>query len=144
MIRGRKNFLPANQLIAGFGIMFKVHSSCTARHVGERRIRGFGDDASQFEDGAASDEFSENGSENGGSQDETEGAEAGAVWFLLHQMQSQRCPVVLAPSAALMRFPLVGAVVPHLLYLKIRCVLLWCPELPVGRPYHCFDCLRLW
>ena len=79
MIRGRKNFLPANQLIAGFGIMFKVHSSCSARHVGERRIRGFGDDASQFEDGAASDEFSENGSENGGSQDETEGAEAGAA-----------------------------------------------------------------
>jgi predicted ribosome quality control (RQC) complex YloA/Tae2 family protein len=79
MIRGRKNFLPANQLIAGFGIMFKVHSSCTARHVGERRIRGFGDDTSQIEEGAASDEFSENGSEHGGSQDESEVEEAGAA-----------------------------------------------------------------
>jgi predicted ribosome quality control (RQC) complex YloA/Tae2 family protein len=72
MIRGRKNFLPANQLIAGFGIMFKVHSSCTARHAGERRIRGFGDDASQLEACEAADEFSEQSSENGGSEDEHE------------------------------------------------------------------------
>ncbi len=72
MIRGRKNFLPANQLIAGFGIMFKVHSSCTARHAGERRIRGFGEDASQFEGGDGVDDFSDQSSEHGGSDDETQ------------------------------------------------------------------------
>jgi predicted ribosome quality control (RQC) complex YloA/Tae2 family protein len=79
MIRGRKNFLPANQLIAGFGIMFKVHSSCVGRHAGERRIRGFGEDASQFEGGEAIDEFSEQSSEDGGSDDEPHGAESSSA-----------------------------------------------------------------
>ena len=76
MIRGRKNFLPANQLIAGFGIMFKVHSSCTARHVGERRIRGFGEDASQFGGVEGIDEFSEQSSEDGSSEDGSSDDEA--------------------------------------------------------------------
>ena len=79
MIRGRKNFLPANQLIAGFGIMFKVHSSCAARHVGERRIRGFGEDASQFEGAEGIDDLSEHSSENGSSDDEAVKDESGAA-----------------------------------------------------------------
>ena len=79
MIRGRKNFLPANQLIAGFGIMFKVHSSCMARHAGERRIRGFGEDASQFEGAEGVDELSEQSSENGSSDDEANEEQSGAA-----------------------------------------------------------------
>jgi predicted ribosome quality control (RQC) complex YloA/Tae2 family protein len=43
MIRGRKNFLPPNSLIMGFGLLFKLDESCLANHVGERRIRGMGD-----------------------------------------------------------------------------------------------------
>ena len=76
MIRGRKNFLPANQLIAGFGIMFKVHSSCVVRHAGERRIRGFGEDASQFEGGEGLDELREQSSEDGGSDDQAPDGES--------------------------------------------------------------------
>jgi predicted ribosome quality control (RQC) complex YloA/Tae2 family protein len=79
MIRGRKNFLPANQLIAGFGIMFKVHSSCMARHAGERRIRGFGEDSSQFEGAEGIDEFSEQSSENGSSDDDANDEQSGAA-----------------------------------------------------------------
>lgn len=39
MIRGKKNFLPPNPLVMGFGVVFKVDESCLARHVGERAPR---------------------------------------------------------------------------------------------------------
>ena len=45
MIRGRKNYLPPNPLVMGFGLLFRVDESCIAHHLGERRIRGLADDA---------------------------------------------------------------------------------------------------
>jgi len=36
MIRGKKNFLPPNPLVMGFGFMFKLHESSFAKHIGER------------------------------------------------------------------------------------------------------------
>jgi hypothetical protein len=38
-IRGKKNFLPANPLVMGVGLLFRVDDSCVARHAGERRVR---------------------------------------------------------------------------------------------------------
>ncbi len=38
MIRGKKNYLPPNQMVMGLGILFKVEESCIARHVGERKV----------------------------------------------------------------------------------------------------------
>lgn len=39
MIRGKKNFLPPQPLIFGFGFLFKLEESSIAAHVGERAIR---------------------------------------------------------------------------------------------------------
>ena len=85
MIRGRKNFLPPNSLIMGFGLLFKLDESCLANHVGERRIRGMGDadtDASSVlgnndmmdeeEEGAPDEEDS--GDEDAEGADEEKGA----------------------------------------------------------------------
>ncbi|CAI4226947.1 unnamed protein product [Auanema sp. JU1783] len=38
MIRGKKNFMPASQLVMGFGILFKIDEDGIARHQGERRV----------------------------------------------------------------------------------------------------------
>ena len=35
MIRGKKNYLPPNSLVMGFGLLFRVDESCLANHVGE-------------------------------------------------------------------------------------------------------------
>lgn len=40
MIRGKKNYLPPEQLLFGFAIMFKLEDSCIGRHAGERAVRG--------------------------------------------------------------------------------------------------------
>ena len=37
MIRGKKNFLPPEQLAVGFGILFKVDESCIVNHLHERK-----------------------------------------------------------------------------------------------------------
>ena len=42
MVRGRKNYLPNSPLILGFGLMFKLDSTCIGSHEGERRVRGSG------------------------------------------------------------------------------------------------------
>jgi hypothetical protein len=39
MIRGKKNFLPPQPLIFGFGFLFKLEESSIAGHMGERAIR---------------------------------------------------------------------------------------------------------
>lgn len=40
MVRGKKNFLPPQGLVMGFGFMFKLEDSCIGRHAGERAVRG--------------------------------------------------------------------------------------------------------
>jgi hypothetical protein len=39
MVRGRKNFLPHNQLVYGFGLMFKLHDDCVVHHVDDRKLK---------------------------------------------------------------------------------------------------------
>lgn len=43
MVRGRKNFLPPQPLIFGFGFLFRLADECIAGHFGERVVRGGGD-----------------------------------------------------------------------------------------------------
>eukprot|EP00698_Gefionella_okellyi_P000468 TRINITY_DN10423_c0_g1_i1.p1 TRINITY_DN10423_c0_g1~~TRINITY_DN10423_c0_g1_i1.p1 ORF type:complete len:1065 (-),score=298.79 TRINITY_DN10423_c0_g1_i1:68-3262(-) len=52
MIRGRKNYLPPNSLVMGFGIMFKLDEDSQARHVQERQQLA-------AEDGAANERYAE-------------------------------------------------------------------------------------
>lgn len=47
MVRGKKNFLPPQGLLMGFGFMFKLEDSCIGRHSGERAVRGLLDDQEQ-------------------------------------------------------------------------------------------------
>ena len=44
MIRGKKNFLPPNQLVYGFGFLFKLDESSIPNHADERRVRSIEDD----------------------------------------------------------------------------------------------------
>eukprot|EP01012_Entosiphon_sulcatum_P056212 TRINITY_DN794_c0_g1_i1.p1 TRINITY_DN794_c0_g1~~TRINITY_DN794_c0_g1_i1.p1 ORF type:complete len:1158 (-),score=237.40 TRINITY_DN794_c0_g1_i1:1156-4629(-) len=46
MIRGRKNFLPPNPLVMGFGVIFRVLEEDVPKHVHERRPRLVADDVS--------------------------------------------------------------------------------------------------
>eukprot|EP00871_Galdieria_phlegrea_P000381 jgi/Galph1/1343/GphlegSOOS_G5988.1 len=39
MIRGKKNYLPPSQLVMGYGILFKLDSSCIENHRHERQVR---------------------------------------------------------------------------------------------------------
>ncbi len=39
MVRGKKNFMPSQQLVVGLGILFKVDESCLPHHIGERKVR---------------------------------------------------------------------------------------------------------
>ncbi|CAK9218060.1 unnamed protein product [Sphagnum troendelagicum] len=43
MVRGRKNFLPPNPLVMGFGLVFRLDESSVAAHLNERRVRGEGE-----------------------------------------------------------------------------------------------------
>ncbi|KAL2651385.1 hypothetical protein R1flu_019513 [Riccia fluitans] len=43
MVRGKKNFLPPNPLVMGFGLLFRLDESCIAAHLNERRYRGDGE-----------------------------------------------------------------------------------------------------
>ena len=77
MIRGKKNYLPPNSLVMGFGLLFKVDESCLAMHVGERKIRGLGDgDTEAGSVWAAEDEIGEDLDALGMSDEEKE---SGAV-----------------------------------------------------------------
>ena len=92
MIRGKKNFLPPNSLVMGFGLLFKLDESCLAHHVGERKIRGMGDadtdagsvmahdeeaDLDDVAEGSDGDELGDG--EQGADDDATEaGGQAGA------------------------------------------------------------------
>jgi hypothetical protein len=44
MVRGKKNFLPPQGLVMGFGFMFKLEESCIGHHAGERAVRGYDED----------------------------------------------------------------------------------------------------
>lgn len=46
MIRGKKNFLPPCHLVLGLSFLFKLEESSVERHIGERRVKKFDDDAS--------------------------------------------------------------------------------------------------
>lgn len=48
MVRGKKNFLPPQPLVFGFGFMFKLAEECIGGHLGERAVRGGGDGESVF------------------------------------------------------------------------------------------------
>ncbi|GFR49968.1 hypothetical protein Agub_g12107, partial [Astrephomene gubernaculifera] len=45
MIRGKKNFLPPQPLVMGFGFLFKLDDSSIPAHLGERAVRGADPDA---------------------------------------------------------------------------------------------------
>lgn len=47
MIRGKKNFLPPCHLILGLSIMFKLEESSVGRHLGERVVRTFDNEANK-------------------------------------------------------------------------------------------------
>jgi hypothetical protein len=47
MVRGKKNFLPPQGLVMGFGFMFKLEESCIGHHAGERAARGYDEDDDQ-------------------------------------------------------------------------------------------------
>lgn len=44
MVRGKKNFLPPNPLVMGFGVLFRLDDSSIAAHLNERRVRGEGEE----------------------------------------------------------------------------------------------------
>ncbi|EFJ40301.1 hypothetical protein VOLCADRAFT_69736 [Volvox carteri f. nagariensis] len=44
MIRGKKNFLPPQPLVMGFGFLFKLDDSSIPAHLGERAVRGLDPD----------------------------------------------------------------------------------------------------
>lgn len=66
MIRGKKNFLPPQPLVMGFGILFRLDESSMANHVNERRVRGEDEGSLDVKD---DDIKSETGSEHGESTD---------------------------------------------------------------------------
>lgn len=44
MVRGKKNFLPPNPLVMGFGVLFRLEDNSIAAHLNERRVRGEGEE----------------------------------------------------------------------------------------------------
>lgn len=40
MVRGKKNFLPPQPLVMGFGLLFRLDESSLGSHLNERRVRG--------------------------------------------------------------------------------------------------------
>jgi hypothetical protein len=47
MVRGKKNFLPPQGLVMGFGFMFKLEEGCIGHHTGERAVRGYDEEDEQ-------------------------------------------------------------------------------------------------
>eukprot|EP00955_Chlamydomonas_euryale_P020472 217069-Chlamydomonas_euryale.AAC.1 len=63
MVRGRKNFLPPQPLVFGFGFMFKLDDDSIARHLGERTPRTVGvDDKEAQPSGDEDDDDGDDGS----------------------------------------------------------------------------------
>ncbi|CAM6100258.1 unnamed protein product [Calypogeia fissa] len=52
MVRGKKNFLPPNPLVMGYGFLFRLDDSSIAGHLNERQVRGEDDDEA-YEDSVA-------------------------------------------------------------------------------------------
>jgi hypothetical protein len=63
MVRGRKNFLPPNPLVMGFGVLFRLDDSSVAAHLNERRVRGEGEegDDPSFKEATEQDELPSSG-----------------------------------------------------------------------------------
>lgn len=63
MIRGKKNFLPPQPLIMGFGMLFRFDESSLGFHLNERRVRGEEDGLNDVEDHSSLKEKSDSESE---------------------------------------------------------------------------------
>ncbi|KAK4775824.1 hypothetical protein SAY87_023785 [Trapa incisa] len=50
MIRGKKNFLPPQPLVMGFGLLFRMDESSLGSHLNERRVRGEEERINDFEE----------------------------------------------------------------------------------------------
>lgn len=50
MIRGKKNFLPPQPLVMGFGMLFRLDESSLGSHLNERRVRGEEERINDFEE----------------------------------------------------------------------------------------------
>merc|ERR1711994_228307 len=49
MIRGKKNYIAAQPLVMGFGLLFRLDESCLANHINERKPRiAFSDQNNQI------------------------------------------------------------------------------------------------
>lgn len=110
MIRGKKNFLPPNPLVMGFGLLFRLDESSVAAHIGERRVRGRGDndteagsvagpgdvgelsdvdeDVDEDEDGDEEEE--DGGAEGGGGDTVNAGAIAGGGSAIVEEANSRQ------------------------------------------------------
>lgn len=71
MIRGKKNFLPPQGLVMGFGFMFKLEESCIGRHAGERAVRGAAEDWDQQQQQQQRSSATEDDEENDEQQSES-------------------------------------------------------------------------
>lgn len=63
MIRGKKNFLPPQPLIMGFGILFRLDDSSLGSHLNERRVRGEEEGINDVEETGPFKEISDSDSE---------------------------------------------------------------------------------
>ncbi|EPS59484.1 hypothetical protein M569_15323, partial [Genlisea aurea] len=64
MIRGRKNFLPPQPLVMGFGVLFRLDESSLGSHLNERRVRGEEEGIDNAEQGETFEEISYSGSDS--------------------------------------------------------------------------------
>lgn len=64
MIRGKKNFLPPQPLIMGFGILFRLDESSLGSHLNERRVRGEEEGIDDTEQNEPFKEISDSGSDS--------------------------------------------------------------------------------
>ncbi|XP_047338273.1 ribosome quality control complex subunit NEMF isoform X2 [Impatiens glandulifera] len=65
MIRGKKNFLPPQPLVMGFGILFRLDESSLGSHLNERKVRGEEEEgAIDVEESEPLEQMSDSESEN--------------------------------------------------------------------------------
>lgn len=72
MIRGKKNFLPPNQLVMGFAMMFRVDDSCLGAHLNERKVRGEAEEGEGEVEGGSATRERETMRDGEGNEDEDE------------------------------------------------------------------------
>lgn len=63
MIRGKKNFLPPQPLVMGFGMLFRLDESSLGSHLNERRVRGEEEGIIDTEESGPFNEISDSESE---------------------------------------------------------------------------------